>query len=399
MEEVTSRSLWLGAVQPSWTEEFLQRAFRDTIREEVSVKIHRSGGEDEFNAFPAPLRPPSLDRKIPIGYAFIEFRSTVAAKSALERLQNTPIPNTNVVFRLNWAMKNKAKLEAIKEATEFSIFVGDLSPDVTDEVLKSAFKQVFPSCSSANVVIDPKTGHSRSYGFVRFSDMQQGELALQRMNGVLVGKRPIRVGPATEKKSIIGSHGSRSTYGERTTVFIGKLSNEVTEDQLREHFQSCGNIIDVYVPPAKAHKGVGFVTFKTMLEASNAIKTKNGTKLGASKIRTAWGNNNQNVGGNYQPGNPWISASSYNSSPLSVPTLDNRNIYNQQSMNMLQNSLRQMSFHASMPNMNVYSAGMNQVNLSQMGGWYPMGQFPTSSNFNYNTGGHAGMNYGVQHQV
>ena len=43
------------------------------------------------------------------------------------------------------------------------------------------------------VVIDPKTGRSRGYGFVSFRDPAEAERAMAEMNGAIIGKRAIRV--------------------------------------------------------------------------------------------------------------------------------------------------------------------------------------------------------------
>ena len=50
-------------------------------------------------------------------------------------------------FRLNWGAGGK-RLEA---APEFSIFVGDLAPEVTDTLLQDTFAEKFPSTLGAKV--------------------------------------------------------------------------------------------------------------------------------------------------------------------------------------------------------------------------------------------------------
>lgn len=377
----------MGAIQPAWTEEFVRTVFLEAVQQHVGVKIHRSAQEEEqlyaYNGQPGAKV--GSEFLLPIGYAFIEFPTAEAAASALETLQNTPIQHTNVVFRLNWALRNKSKLEALKEATEFSIFVGDLSPEVTDHSLHQAFKNFFPSCTSANVVIDPKTGHSRSYGFVRFTDPAEGEVALQRMNGFVIGKRHIRVGAATEKRPThVHAHGGMGFSGTgglldtRTTVFVGKLCNDVTEPELRAHFADCGVIADVYVPPPRAHKGVGFVTFQTHKEAEAAIRSKNNTKLGSSKIRTAWGNNHhphqhQQISQNiHTHTNSWHETQRSLSPPH--PSMPYSN-----PMQVLQNSMNmpQMPFSPQMR----YPMNLN-LNMG-LGGWY-CNQIPAQYGYNLN---------------
>lgn len=82
---------------------------------------------------------------------------------------------------------------------EFSIFVGDLGPEVNEFVLVSLFQSRFPSCKSAKIMTDAMTGQSRGYGFVRFSDESDQQRALVEMQGVYCGNRPMRISTATPK--------------------------------------------------------------------------------------------------------------------------------------------------------------------------------------------------------
>jgi len=97
---------------------------------------------------------------------------------------------------LNWAQYS----EASKSGTEFSVFVGDLSADVTETQLQKSFMENFHSVQSVRIVMDPATGISKGYGFVRFGSEDEGREALISMQGVFIGSRPIRVSLATPKK-------------------------------------------------------------------------------------------------------------------------------------------------------------------------------------------------------
>lgn len=50
-------------------------------------------------------------------------------------------------------------------------------------------------------------------------------------------------------------------------LFVGKLSKDTTEQDLREYFMRYGYVMDVYMPRSKdnkkEHRGFGFVTFET----------------------------------------------------------------------------------------------------------------------------------------
>lgn len=83
---------------------------------------------------------------------------------------------------------------------EFSIFVGDLGPEVTEYVLVALFQARYTSCKSAKIMTDANTGQSRGYGFVRFGDENDQQRALGDMQGVYCGNRPMRISTATPKQ-------------------------------------------------------------------------------------------------------------------------------------------------------------------------------------------------------
>lgn len=65
---------------------------------------------------------------------------------------------------------------------DFRIFCGDLGNEVSDSTLIKAFSR-YPSFQKAKVIVDKRTGKSRGYGFVSFSDPNDFTRAMREMNG------------------------------------------------------------------------------------------------------------------------------------------------------------------------------------------------------------------------
>jgi len=311
-------TLWMGELEP-WIDENFVRNLWYNMNETVNVKMIR----DKFSGN--------------AGYCFVDFSSPAAAAKALT-LNGTMIPNVNRPFKLNWASGGGlADRSRDDRGPEFSIFVGDLGPEVNEYVLVSLFQSRFPSCKSAKIMTDPISGMSRGYGFVRFSEQQDQERALTEMQGVYCGNRPMRISTATPKnKGGAGGPGGMGMqqggggnnvgmysmgappmgyYGtpqpmnqftdpNNTTVFVGGLSGYVTEDELRSFFQGFGEITYVKIPPGK---GCGFVQFVQRHAAEMAINQKQGYPIGNSRVRLSWGrsqNNSGPAGTPYRPAPP-----------------------------------------------------------------------------------------------
>lgn len=71
-----------------------------------------------------------------------------------------------------------------------------------------------------------------------------------------------------------------------TTVFVGGLSSEVTEQTLFTLFKPFGIIQQVKIPPGK---NCGFIKYSTREEAEEAISAMQGFIIGGNRIRLSWG--------------------------------------------------------------------------------------------------------------
>lgn len=311
-------TLWMGELEP-WVDEQFVRNTWYTMGYPVNIKMIR----DKFSGSNA-------------GYCFVDFESTDHASRALQ-LNGQIIPNTSRQFKLNWASGGGlADRSRDDRGPEFSIFVGDLGPEVNEYVLLSLFQSKFNTCKSAKIMTDPISGLSRGYGFVRFADEAEQQRALTEMQGVYCGNRPMRISTATPKNKSGGGGGpgmpgmpgnpqmgmysmgapqmagyygapqpmNQFTDPNNTTVFVGGLSGYVTEDELRSFFQGFGEITYVKIPPGK---GCGFVQFVQRHAAEMAINQMQGYPIGNSRVRLSWGrsqNNSGPAGTPYRPAPP-----------------------------------------------------------------------------------------------
>lgn len=228
------------------------------------------------------------------GYGFIEFVNRAAAERALQTYNGQPMPGAEQTFRLNWATYGAGERRA-DESNDFTIFVGDLAADVTDYMLQETFRSHYSSVKGAKVVMDRLTGRSKGYGFVRFGDVNEQTRAMTEMNGVFCSTRPMRIGPASTKKTLTGQEkasypATQPTQSDidpsNTTIFVGALDPALTEEHLRHFFSAYGEIISVKIPTGKR---CAFVQFASKACADEAMLMANGAQLGSHNIRLSWG--------------------------------------------------------------------------------------------------------------
>lgn len=137
------------------------------------------------------------------GYGFLEFANRATAERVLQAYNGSIMPNGGQNFRLNWATFSSGERRS-DDSPDYTIFVGDLAPDVTDYMLQETFRARYPTVKGAKVVIDRVTSRTKGYGFVRFGDEGEQLRAMTEMNGVLCSTRPMRIGPATNKNTTGG---------------------------------------------------------------------------------------------------------------------------------------------------------------------------------------------------
>ncbi|KAL8166955.1 hypothetical protein V2J09_008454 [Rumex salicifolius] len=300
------RSLWIGDLQYWMDENYLWGCF-GPAGEVVSVKVIRNKQTAQ-----------------PEGYGFIEFGSRAAAERVLLTYNGALMPSTEIPFRLNWASLGSGQKK--DDSPDYTIFVGDLAADVTDYILQEIFRAHYPSLKGAKVITDHATGRSKGYGFVKFGDETEQLRAMSEMNGMFCSSRPMRIGPAANKKPVVVQpkghvtkedvnrisvmsvrftsikEGKPITYqttqenpGENdptnTTIFVGGLDPNVSDEQLRQIFSQFGELVHVKIP---AGKRCGFVQFSDRASAEQSLSMLNGTQIGGQSVRLSWGHSPSN---------------------------------------------------------------------------------------------------------
>ena len=150
-------TLWMGGLLPGTTESQILDSFKYFNIFPVNIKLIRDKIKNKNKS-----------------YCFITFKSFEEAKNVLDFLDGKQIPNSNLIFRLNWSDYQGANK---------TVYVGGLSPNITKEDLFLFFKQKYKSVHNARIILDEKE-ISKGYGFVNFKSDREYYLCLKEMNGV-----------------------------------------------------------------------------------------------------------------------------------------------------------------------------------------------------------------------
>ncbi|XP_042408023.1 RNA-binding protein 208-like isoform X3 [Zingiber officinale] len=283
----TCRSVYVGNIHQNVTESLLAEVFQSV----------------------GPLEGCKLIRKEKSSFGFVDYHDRRSAALAIMSLHGRQIYGQAI--KVNWAYASGQREDT---SGHYHIFVGDLSPEVTDATLFACFS-VYPNCSDARVMWDNKTGRSRGFGFVSFRNQQDAQNAINDMTGKWLGSRQIRCNWATkttgedkpqsedhnavfltEGSSNPGTDGAQESTNEMipennpayTTVYVGNLAHEVTQTELhlQFHILGAGVIEEVRI---QRDKGFGFVRYGSHDEAALAIQMANGRIVCGKSMKCSWG--------------------------------------------------------------------------------------------------------------
>lgn len=181
------------------------------------------------------------------------------------------------------------------EEEKRTVFVGNLNVDCKKEELMKIFKpygkieavrfrNIVPEDISkpkkyAYITKQQHPNKKSINGFVRFKDEDAAKNAAKEVNGMEYKGNHLRVDQATKSK----------VHDNASSVFLGALAFDVTDETVYQHFASCGEIENVRIirdNKTGIGKGFGYVQFKTKDTVGLALRL-DGSQMGERKIRVS----------------------------------------------------------------------------------------------------------------
>ncbi|KAF2354829.1 RNA recognition motif domain [Trinorchestia longiramus] len=126
----------------------------------------------------------------------------------------------------------------------------------TEEELRDHFS-MYGQVLMAQIKKDSKTGQSKGYGFIRFEDYESQKRVLA-MRHIIDG----RTCDVKIPNSRDGEYSDCSQDGGNPLsckVFVGRTTEDITAEDLRDYFEKFGEVTDVFIP--KPFRAFSFVTF------------------------------------------------------------------------------------------------------------------------------------------
>jgi len=162
------------------------------------------------------------------------------------------------------------------------LWVGNIGPEVSEEELTQEFT-AYGKLESLRIL------HDRFCAFVNFEEEECAKRAKAGLNGTIIGSQYIvinyRKADSKPTPSTPPTEGFLLNPPSRA-LWIGNISEEVTEDRLYLEFSHYGEIESVRL---LTHKTCAFVNFSLAEEASEALRNLQGRELGGMPIKINFG--------------------------------------------------------------------------------------------------------------
>nr|XP_032822977.1 TAR DNA-binding protein 43-like isoform X1 [Petromyzon marinus] len=144
---------------------------------------------------------------------------------------------------------NVAKIKRSVQKTSDLIVLG-LPWKCNEQDLRDYFTEV-GDVLMVQVKRDAKSGTSKGFGFVRFSEFESQLKAISQRH--LIGGRwcDVKLPNTKQQQSETGFHSKK--------IFVGRCPPDLTTEDLRAYFSQFGEVTDVFIP--KPFRGFAFVTF------------------------------------------------------------------------------------------------------------------------------------------
>lgn len=168
------------------------------------------------------------------------------------------------------------------------VYVGSINFELREEHVRQAFLPFGP-IKKIDLSWDPLTMKHKGFAFVEYDLPEAAQLALEQMNGVLLGGRNIKVGrPSNVPQAAPLIEQFEQEAKKYARIYVASVHPDLAEDDIKSVFEAFGRVKSCTLAPDTMpgkHKGYGFLEYENQQSATDAIASMNLFDLGGQYLR------------------------------------------------------------------------------------------------------------------
>ncbi|NXL60469.1 NUCL protein, partial [Chordeiles acutipennis] len=256
-KERDARTLFVKNLPYRLTEDEMREVFENAL--EIRIVMNKDGNSK--------------------GMAYVEFKTEAEANKALEEKRGTEIDGRAMVIDFTGEKSHQEHQKGGGERESKTLIVNNLSYAASEETLQELFKK-----ASSIKMPQNNQGRPKGYAFVEFPTAEDAKEALNSCNNTEIEGRAIRLefsSPAWQK----GNTNARGGFNQQSkTLFVRGLSEDTTEETLRESFEGSVSARIVTDRDTGSSKGFGFVDFSSPEDAKAAKEAMEDGEIDGNKV-------------------------------------------------------------------------------------------------------------------
>ncbi|XP_040896384.1 nucleolin isoform X2 [Toxotes jaculatrix] len=209
------------------------------------------------------------------GIAYIEFQTEAEAEKMLEEAQGADVQGRSIMVDYVGEKSQKGAKVAVAGAASKTLVVNNLAFSATEEVLQSTFEK------AVSIRIPQKDGRAKGFAFVEFESTDDAKEALENLNNTDIEGRLIRL---EYSQNSGGRDGGRGNTGPTKTLFVKGLSEDTTDQTLKDAFEGAVAARIVTDRDTGSSKGFGFVDFDNEDDCKAAKEAMEDGEIDGSKV-------------------------------------------------------------------------------------------------------------------
>uniref|UniRef100_A0A8C2ZY82 Nucleolin n=1 Tax=Cyclopterus lumpus TaxID=8103 RepID=A0A8C2ZY82_CYCLU len=205
------------------------------------------------------------------GIAYIEFKTEAEAEKMLEEAQGADVQGRSIMVDY---VGDKSQKGPATPASCKTLVVNNLSFTATEEALQATFEK------AVSIRIPQRDGRPKGFAFVEFETTEEATDALENLNNTDIDGRSVRL----EYSQNSGRDGGRGNSGPTKTLFVKGLSEDTSDQTLKDAFDGAAAARIVTDRETGSSKGFGFVDFHNEDDCKAAKEAMDDGEIDGRKV-------------------------------------------------------------------------------------------------------------------